>query len=139
MGAKEGGAWRYNERSMAESRPPARSFCDLLVWQKAHQFVLELYAFTAEFPKPEMYALTTQMRRAAVSIPANIAEGFAKRGRPDKARFVNIAEGSLEECRYYLILARDLRYGAPDKLMESLEGLSRLLSSYERSLLSPRA
>jgi four helix bundle protein len=124
---------------MADPRPPARTFCDLVVWQKAHEFVLDLYAFTVAFPKQETYALMSQMRRAAVSIPANIAEGFAKRGRADKARFMNMAEGSLEESRYYLILARDLHYGDPSVLMKSLEGLSRLLSGYERSLLSPPA
>ena len=93
---------------MPDPRPPARSFRDLLVWQKAHRFVLALYAFTAAFPKQETYGLTSQMRRAAISIPANIAEGFAKRNKPDKARYMNVAEGSVEESRYYLILAHDL-------------------------------
>jgi len=74
---------------MPDSRPPARTFRDLLVWQKAHRFVLALYAFTAAFPKQETYGLTSQMRRAAVSIPANIAEGFAKRSKPDKARYMS--------------------------------------------------
>lgn len=85
---------------MAISKP-ARTFQDLLVWQKAHEFVLEVYAFTAAFPKHETYSLSLQMRRAAVSIPANIAEGFRRRGKADKARFLNIAEGSVEECRYF--------------------------------------
>jgi four helix bundle protein len=62
-------------------------------------------------PKHELFGLTSQLRRAAVSVPANFAEGFKKRGLADKVRFYNIAQGSLEECRYYLILARDLRYG----------------------------
>src|SRR5438094_4735814 len=93
--------------SMAISRP-ARTFQDLLVWQKAHQLVLATYALTAAFPKQETYGLSLQMRRAAVSIPANIAEGFRRRGKADKARFMNMAEGSVEECRYYLILAKDL-------------------------------
>jgi four helix bundle protein len=62
------------------------------------------------FPKHEMFGLSAQMRRAAVSVAANIAEGFSKRGRSDKARFMNIAQGSLEELRYYFILARDLEY-----------------------------
>ena len=124
---------------MVNSRPPARSFYDLLVWQKAHQFVLALYRLTATFPKHEIYGLTAQMRRAAVSIPANIAEGFVKRGRADKARFMNIAEGSLEESRYYLILARDLGYGQTDELMAVLEEVSRLLNSYARSILASRS
>ena len=92
---------------MAASRL-ARTFRDLLAWQRAHQFVLEVYTLTGAFPKQETYGLSQQMRRAAVSIPANIAEGFRRRGKADKARFMNMAEGSLEECRYYLILVKDL-------------------------------
>src|SRR5437667_1372172 len=122
---------------MPDPRPPARTFGDLLVWQKAHRFVLALYAFTAAFPKQETYGLRSQMRRAAVSIPANIAEGFAKRSKPDKARYMNVAEGSVEESRYYLILASDLGYGKTDELLAALEEVSRLLNSYARSILSP--
>ena len=96
---------------MPPPRPAARSFRDLLVWSKAHEFVLAVYPFTAGFPKQETYGLASQMRRAAVSVPANIAEGFRRRGKVGKARFMNLAEGSLEECRYYLILAQDLGYG----------------------------
>ena len=84
---------------MLSSRPAARSFRDLLVWRKAHEFVLAVYAFTAAFPRQETYGLALQMRRAAVSIPANIAEGFRRRSKAEKARYMNIAEGSLEECR----------------------------------------
>ncbi|HEY0430278.1 MAG TPA: four helix bundle protein, partial [Pyrinomonadaceae bacterium] len=91
-------------------RLPARNFQDLIVWQKAHHFVLGVYGVSKSFPREEIYGLTSQFRRAAISIPANIAEGFKKRGRADKVRFMNIAQGSLEECRYYLILASDLRY-----------------------------
>ncbi len=76
------------------------------------------------------------MRRAAVSIPANIAEGFGKRSRAEKARFLNIAEGSLEESRYYLILAHDLGYGQSDTLIAMLEETSRLLSAYARTILA---
>ena len=78
--------------SMALSKP-ARTFQDLLVWQKAHAFVLAAYKLTATFPKSETYGLASQMRRAAVSIPANIAEGFRRRSKADKARFLNMAEG----------------------------------------------
>lgn len=118
-------------------RKPAKSFRDLVVWQKAHALALAVYRYTANLPKQETYALAMQMRRAAVSIPANIAEGFRKRGRADKARFMNTAEGSLEESRYYLILAQDLGYGSTDALMALLEEVSRLLSAYARALLSP--
>ena len=116
--------------------PPARTFQDLLVWQKAHQFVLAAYALTAAFPKQETYGLSLQFRRAAVSIPANIAEGFRRRGKADKARFMNMAEGSLEECRYYLILAKDLGYGEIETLATSLEEVSRLLNAYAAAILS---
>jgi len=97
-------------------REPARTFRDLIVWQKAHQFVLAAYKLSQRFPREELYGLTSQLRRAAVSIPANIAEGFKKKGQPDKARFMNIAQGSLEECRYYLILINDLGYGDTEHL-----------------------
>jgi four helix bundle protein len=75
------------------------------------------------------------MRKAAVSIPANIAEGFRRRGKADKIRFLNISEGSLEESRYYLILSEDLGYGKTGKLLDSLEEVSRLLNSYSKAIL----
>lgn len=116
-------------------RMPARDFQDLIVWRKAHQFVLSIYRFTKNFPKNEMYGLTSQFRRAAVSIPANIAEGFKKKTKPDKVRYMNIAQGSLEECRYYLIVAKDLDYGDTSQLMPQLEEVSKLLESYSSSIL----
>ena len=92
-------------------RAPAKTFEDLVVWQKAHQFVLGVYRLSRTFPRSETYGLSSQFRRAALSIAANIAEGFRKRGKADKLRFFNIAQGSIEESRYYLILAQDLEYG----------------------------
>ena len=121
---------------MSAQRSPARSFRDLVVWQKAHAFVLAVYRYTEAFPEREKYGLAHQLRRAAVSIPANIAEGFGKRSPPDKARFLNIAEGSLEECRYYLILSQDLGYGQSESLMNSLEETSKLLNAYARAILA---
>ena len=121
---------------MAISKP-ARTFQDLLVWQKAHQFVLGIYALTTGFPKQETYGLSLQMRRAAVSIPANIAEGFRRRGKAEKARFMNIAEGSVEECRYFLILVKDLGYGDTERLASLLEEVSRLLNAYTAAILTP--
>jgi len=123
-------------------RQPAKRFQDLIVWQKAHELVLSVYRYTAAFPKTEIYALTSQFRRAAVSIPANIAEGFKKKTKPDKAKFLNIAQGSVEECRYYLILAGDLNYGNNASLIEQHEEVSktsRVLSLFtsEFWLLTP--
>jgi four helix bundle protein len=121
---------------MSSIRPPARSFRDLVVWRKAHEFVLAVYAFTAGLPKQETYGLALQMRRAAVSIPANIAEGFRRRSKAEKAHYMNIAEGSLEESRYYLILAHDLGYGDTTKLASALEDVSRLLNAYAGAILT---
>ena len=118
------------------NRAPAKNFRDLIVWQKAHQLVLGLYRFSDGFPKSELYGLISQLRRAAVSVPANIAEGFKKTGRADKARFMNTAQGSLEECRYYLILAADLGYGQTDELQGELDEVSRLLDAYASAILS---
>ena len=115
---------------------PSKTFKDLIVWKKAHQWVLEIYRFTDSFPKKEQFGLTSQLRRAAISIPANIAEGFKKKGNPDKARFYNIAQGSIEECRYYLILANDLGYGNTGMLEEKLEEISRLLQAYLKAVVS---
>jgi four helix bundle protein len=114
----------------------AKTFRDLLVWRKAHEFVLEVYRLSAEFSKAEVYGLTSQIRRAAVSVAANIAEGFKRRGKAEKGRFLNIAHASLEECRYYLILAKDLSYGDSSKA-EAIGGeVSRLLESYSSAILN---
>ena len=118
-------------------RTPAKSFRDLGVWQKAHEFVLGVYRLTATFPREETYGLIAQMRRAAVAVPANVAEGFKRRGRPDKARFMNVAEASLEECRYYLLLAKDLSYGEDQAVDGLAEESARLLAAYSRTLLTP--
>jgi four helix bundle protein len=121
---------------MPADRPPARTFHDLAVWRKAHEFVLAVYTFTAGFPRQETYGLALQMRRAAVSIPANIVEGFRRRGKADKARFMNVAEGSVEECRYFLILASDLGYGNTASLSALLDEVSRMLNAYASAILA---
>ncbi|HMO79681.1 MAG TPA: four helix bundle protein [Pyrinomonadaceae bacterium] len=107
-----------------------KSFEDVEIWKKAHQFVLDVYHLTESFPKHEIYGLTSQLRRAAISIPANFAEGFRKMSRPDKLRFYNISLGSLEECRYYLRLSKDLNYGNTEGLRSDLEEISKMLTSY---------
>ncbi len=109
-------------------------FEDLLMWQKAHRFVLDVYRLSQTFPKSETYGLSSQFRRAAVSIAANIAEGYRKRTKLDKLRFYNIAQGSIEESRYYLILTRDLGYGEVTQLQIMLEEISKLLEAYSHSI-----
>jgi four helix bundle protein len=123
---------------MSSPNSPASSFRDLEVWRSAHQFVLAIYRLTESFPHRELFGLTHQLRRAAISIPANIAEGFAKRTPGDKARFLNIAEASLEESRYFLILAHDLGYADTTSLLDSLQQTSRLLNAYTRKILASR-
>jgi four helix bundle protein len=118
---------------------PSKNFTDLIVWQKAHEFVLETYKVTRDFPMEERFALCTQFQRAAVSIPANIAEGYKKLSKADKLRFLNISHGSLEECRYYIMLSRDLAYinnNTYNELIGSLEETSKLLNSYIRGVLN---
>ena len=113
---------------------PAQSFRDLIVWQRAHEFVLRTYELTKQFPRDEQYCLIPQLRRSAISIPSNIAEGFKKRGIPDKNRFFNTSQGSMEECRYYLILGNDLGYGDCPALEPALEEVSRLLVGYAKAV-----
>ena len=117
-------------------RAPAKTFQDLIVWQKAHEFVLAVYHYSDYFPEKEVYSLTAQLRRAAFSIPANIAAGFKQKGKSDEARLLNIAQDSLEECRYYLILAKDLGYGDNQQLLPQLEEVSKLLESYAAAILT---
>ncbi|MGO8787005.1 MAG: four helix bundle protein [Terriglobia bacterium] len=110
-------------------------FEQLEVWQAAHKLVLDIYKKTQKFPTEEKFGLVSQMRRAAVSIPANIAEGFKRRGRADKGHFYNIAQASLEELRYYLILCCDLGYSAADgQVSERADKVSRMLYGLVQSL-----
>lgn len=107
---------------------PIQSFDQLDVWKRAHELVLEVYRVTKVFPAEERFGLVTQMRRAAISIPANIAEGFRRRGLKDKIHFYNIAQGSLEEVRYYYMLARDLVYVAGDSTeRQQIDDVARML------------
>jgi len=124
-------------KSGVRMREPAKTFKDLIVWQRAHQLVLSIYKITSGFPKHELYGLVAQIRRASVSTAANIAEGFRKRTPADKARFLNISQGSLEEVRYYLILAEDLKYANTNELHMQLTEVSKLLEAYRSSILTP--
>jgi four helix bundle protein len=114
----------------------SKSFHGLDVWKKAHAWIPGGYRLTEYFPKHELFGLTSQLRRAAVSVPANLTEGFSRKGTADKARFYHIAQGPLEECRYYLILARDLGYANTQQLASDLDEIGRLLDSYLRARLA---
>lgn len=111
------------------------SFQQLEVWQSAHKLVLGVYRATQTFPTEEKFGLVSQMRRAAVSVPANIAEGFKRRGKPDKRHFYNMAQSSLEELRYYFILCRDLGFKLEHELMaEHTDHTARMLHGLIKSL-----
>jgi four helix bundle protein len=121
---------------VSESRPTTRSFTDVTVWKKAHLWVLSAYRFTESFPEREQFGLTAQLRRAAISIPASFAGGFKQYDPAEMARCYSNAQGSLEECRYYLILANDLGYGETHDLLRSLEEVSRMLDGYIRATVA---
>ena len=88
---------------------------------------------TRDFPRYELFGLTSQIRRSAVSIPANIVEGFKRKGTADKVRFYNISQASLEETRYYLILANDLEYANTEDLMRDIDEVARMLDAYVKA------
>lgn len=117
----------------------AFSFQDIYAWQKAHAFVLLVYHVTQHYPKEELFGLTSQFRRAAISIEANIAEGFKKLSKNDKLRFMNISQGSIEECRDYIILSKDLGYLSAQEfsdLFTSLEESSKVLYLYCKGIIN---
>jgi four helix bundle protein len=116
-----------------------QDFRNLKVWQKAHALMLDVYRNTRGFPADERFGLTTQLRRACASVPANLAEGCARGGDVDFARFVNIAAGSASETDYHLLLARDLEYldnSAYGRLLDQGSEVKRMLNSFERTLRS---
>ncbi len=117
-------------------------FRNLRVWQRAHQLTLDLYGETRGFPKEERYRLTSQLRRAAVSIPANIAEGCGRNGDTELARFLTIAKGSASELDYFLLLAHDLGYlksSRYEQLAGEVHGISRMLANFVDRLRHPIA
>ena len=117
-----------------------KGFRKLIVWQKAHQLALLVYKFTDKFPKSEIYGLTSQLRRAVTSVPANIAEGYGYGKRGQTARYVDIAQGSLSEVEYFLILSLDLSYIKQEEYdqAESLRTeTGYLLYRLEQSLRKP--
>lgn len=118
------------------------SFKEIKAWQYAHTFVLQVYYITKRFPEYEKFGLCSQFQRAAVSIPANIAEGYKKLSKADKLRYMNIAQGSLEESRYYIILSKDLGY-IDNSMYVELESLvektSWFLNAYCKSIVNDNA
>jgi four helix bundle protein len=120
----------FYERVSVKARP----FEDVEVWKAAHQWVLAAYKHTQRFPREELLGLTSQLRRASIAVPANIAEGFGKRGKMDKVRFYNIAQGSLNECRYYLILSHDLGFGDSNHLLQEQSRIGRMLHAYAKAV-----
>lgn len=122
-----------------EMKSVTYNFQNVIAWQKAHAFVLQVYRATRSFPEDEKFCLVPQFRRAAVSIEANIAEGYKKLSKADKLRFMNISQGSQEECRDYLILSKDLGYLSPNEfqlLHDMLEESSKFLNLYCKGILN---
>lgn len=118
-----------------------KDFRQLKVWQKSHQLALELYRVTASFPRHEAYGLTPQIRRAAVSIPSNLAEGCGRHGDAELARFCNIASGSASELEYQILLARDLQLIKPDDyetLAQQIIEIKRMLTVFVQKLTAER-
>jgi four helix bundle protein len=128
---------RVPDTGHREEQRGLKNFWDMDVWKKSHQLGLRIYRATRDFPSEERFGLTSQIRRAVISVPANIAEGFRKRGRKDKVNYYNIAHGSLEEVRYYLLLAKDLSYLSDVREEWGLaEDVSKMLMALRKSLSS---
>jgi len=117
-----------------------QSFEDLDVWKKSHALALEIYKITQCFPSEEKFGLISQMKRAAVSVAANIAEGFKRRGKKDKINFYNISQSSLTELDYYLILAKDLKYldvDSIDNLKLKVDEIGKMLNGLISAIALP--
>jgi four helix bundle protein len=115
---------------------PIKTFQDVVAWQKSHELVLMVYKLSDKYPKQEIFGLTSQSRRCGVSIPSNIAEGFRRRTVNDSLHFYNISQGSLEELRYQMILARDLGYITKEeyeKFNLLAEEVSKVLNGWIKS------
>lgn len=115
---------------MESAKLRSSSVQHLQVWQRAHKLVLDVYRLTRAFPKDEVFGLTSQLRRAAVSVPANITEGYRKQGAADKLRYYNIAQASLDEAAYPLLLAHDLGYAATALLRTEADEIAAMLAAY---------
>ncbi len=116
-----------------------RSFTDLIVWQRGHSFVLEIYKTTSFFPKEELFGLTSQMKRAVISITSNIAEGFVRHSKKEKVQFYYIALGSTAELQSQLLIAKDLQFITSERfnfLFEKIVEISKLTNSLIRSIVN---
>ena len=119
------------------ARPTVKTFKDLVVWQKAHELTLSIYKTTHNFPSEEKFGLTSQLRRSTSSIPANVVEGYKKNSRKEFLHFLNIAETSLEETKYHLLLSRDFGYLVDESyvsLLSICNDIGRMLASLQKSL-----
>jgi four helix bundle protein len=120
---------------MADSK--INSFHDLKVWKESHIFVLKIYKIVDRFDKSEKYRLTDQLLRAATSIPTNISEGMGRHSTKDFIRFLTISRGSTEECKYLILLAKDLKYidlNCYNELTETLDNIGKMLNGLINSL-----
>jgi four helix bundle protein len=116
---------------------PITGFQDLDVWRAAHELTLASYKLSADFPKSEVYGMASQLRRAAASVPSNIAEGWGRRSTKEYLRYLSIAHGSLQETRYFLLLAKDLRCCSSERQQELemlVNRIGAMLAGLERSL-----
>ena len=116
-----------------------RDFKRLKVWEKAHRLTLAVYQASATFPKSELFGLTSQLRRASASVPANIAEGCGRGGETELARYFRIAAGSASEAEYHLLLARDLGYidaAIYGRLLDDLIEVKRMIHAYSTKLMA---
>lgn len=111
-----------------------RDYTKLLIWQKGHSIVKAIYKKSAGFPKEEVYGITSQLRRAAVSICANIVEGYGRTSLKEKKRFMDISNGSLEETHYLMFLSSDLGYAEFENEMDELRQLARMMQAYKNKL-----
>jgi len=113
-----------------------KTFKDIKVWEKAHRLTLEIYKITVKFPTEEKFCLVNQIRRAIISVSSNIVEGFKRKSLKDRLHFYNMADSSLEEVKYQLMLAFDLKYITQEeyqKALDSAEEISKMLNSWIKS------
>jgi four helix bundle protein len=118
-------------------REAAKDFRHLPLWEKAHQFVLSVYNYSDYFPPKEVHGLTPRFRLAAAAIPVSIIQSLREADKGARAKLIDMARSSLEKCRYYLILAKDLGYGDHPELLPQLEELSELLGEYAAAIVAP--